>query len=168
MHAKSPVVCEQIISGHIDFGFVVNPVRHPDLVIRKLATDEVGFWSVTGTKSEVVIYNPDLIQSQTLLRKAAPLIVNAITSESLEVISTIARSGMGMAILPTRVARTIAPELNRITEFPVYPDQGNILLPTRSSAFSRGHSGPRSHQETQTVKLVRADDCQLVGGFKLV
>lgn len=123
IHAQSRVVCEQVISGRIDFGFVVNPVRHPDLVIRKLATDEVGFWSRTGERSEVLVYNPDLIQSQTLLRKAAPLIANAITSESLEVISAIARSGMGMAILPTRVTQALAPELRRITDLPTYLDQ---------------------------------------------
>lgn len=123
VHDKSRVICEQIISGRIDFGFVVNPVRHPDLVIRKLATDEVGFMSLDGKISDVLIYNPDLLQSQALLRRSKLNFSRSITSESLEVISLMARTGLGTAILPSRVAAALAPELMHLKQLPVYLDQ---------------------------------------------
>lgn len=123
VHDRSRIICEQVISGKIDFGFVINPVQHPELVIRKLATDEVAFWSLTGKVSDVLIYTPDGVQSQTLLKKAKLKFSRTLSSDNLEVISLIARSGVGTAILPTRVAKTLAPELQRIPNLPVYTDQ---------------------------------------------
>ena len=68
-HGLSRVICERVISGSIDFGIVVNPVKHPDLVIYKLASDEVGFWKVPRGLDNLLIYNPELTQSQSLLNK---------------------------------------------------------------------------------------------------
>ena len=68
-HDLSRIICEGVISGSLDFGIVVNPIKHPDLVIHKLASDEVSFWRASNGLKDVLIYNPELTQSQSLLKK---------------------------------------------------------------------------------------------------
>ncbi|HEX4925343.1 MAG TPA: LysR family transcriptional regulator [Bdellovibrionales bacterium] len=119
VHDLSRKVTESVISFKVDFGIVVNPVKHPDLVIKKLLDDEVGFWTgpertaVNDLKSEnaVLICDAELIQTQSLLKKAGKLdIKRRLTSSNLEVITSLVASGAGVGVLPERVA-TRLPEL---------------------------------------------------------
>jgi len=44
IHLKNDLsrkITEQVINLSIDIGIVINPIKHPDLIIRKLGTDEV-------------------------------------------------------------------------------------------------------------------------------
>ncbi|MEQ1877207.1 MAG: LysR family transcriptional regulator [Bdellovibrionia bacterium] len=117
-HDLSRRVTEGVVSFKIDFGIVVNPVKHPDLVIKKVLEDEVGFW--TGpTKTEannlkgenpVLICDGDLLQTQSLLkgvRKANLDFRRVLTSSNLEVVTALVSSGCGIGILPERVATCI-------------------------------------------------------------
>lgn len=112
-HGLSRDITSQVIQSEIDLGIVVNPVRHPDLVIRSLCKDEVCFWSSKITskinsidsKDLVLLFNPDMTQAQTLLRKAKLAAPRNIHSDSLESIAALAEAGAGIAILPTRVAK---------------------------------------------------------------
>ena len=45
IHGLSREMTEKVISWEADFGIVVNPIKHPDLVIIKLCTDEVTVFS---------------------------------------------------------------------------------------------------------------------------
>lgn len=128
-HDLSRIICEGVISGNIDFGLVVNPVPHPDLVIHKLTTDEVGFWRTPSGLERVLIFNPDLTQSQALLKKMKKKMIfdRFITSENLEVIATLAGAGVGAAILPGRVVKAMAPQLRPIKGSPVYADEVTFL-----------------------------------------
>ena len=47
-HDISRKFTEQVINLSIDIGIVVNPFKHPDLIIRKLCNDEVTFWVGNG------------------------------------------------------------------------------------------------------------------------
>lgn len=124
-HGLSRVICEGVISGSIDFGIVVNPIKHPELIIHKLASDEVGFWKTTKGLDNVLIYNPELAQSQALLKKVKKMATfdRSIASENLEVIATLAGSGTGVAILPSRVVKAIAPGLRKMKNSPTYVDE---------------------------------------------
>lgn len=104
VHGLSRVICEQVISGKIEFGLVINPIAHPDLVIQKLMQDEVGFWKSSGSSEEVLIYDPSLVQAQNLLKKVKKTFKRTIVSDNLEVIAMLAKTGVGTAILPGRVA----------------------------------------------------------------
>lgn len=124
IHNLSRIICEKVVSGQIDFGIVVNPNRHPDLVLKKLGTDEVCFWKKPGGLSDVLIYNQDLIQSQSMIKQIkSQFFERTIISDNLEVMSVLARSGAGVAILPTRVVGAIAPELKRVPNMPTYRDE---------------------------------------------
>ncbi|MCY4644148.1 MAG: LysR family transcriptional regulator [Bacteriovoracales bacterium] len=128
-HGLSRIVCEGVISGTIDFGIVVNPVRHPDLVIHKLARDEVGFWKMPNSLKDVLIYHPSLIQTQSLLKKIKNKMFfkRSIVSENLEVIASLSGTGTGIAILPGRVAKAIAPQLKRMKNTPIYRDEITLV-----------------------------------------
>jgi LysR family transcriptional regulator, cell division regulator len=109
VHDLSRKIAEGVISQQIDIGLVINPVAHPDLVIRKLANDRVTFWRSKNhrkTHGQRLIADLDLVQTQSLLRKAAKWI------------------GPEMRILPTSqldIARelcALGPRELRVTETP--------------------------------------------------
>ena len=116
IHDLSRKINEQVISMEIDIGIVVNPVRHPDLVIHHLCQDEVTFF--TGKKktimndpyngNAVLICDTDLSQSQSLLKKIQNKGIKysrVITTSNLENITSMTIQGAGIGILPTRVSK---------------------------------------------------------------
>lgn len=44
VHDLSRKILEGVINMSVDIGIVVNPVRHPGIILTKLYNDEVGFW----------------------------------------------------------------------------------------------------------------------------
>ncbi len=113
VHDLSRRITESVISFKIDFGIVVNPTPHPDLVIKELMKDEVSFW-ISKTKSPlqdtrgkgVLICDPDLPQSQTLMTQMAKYglqFQRTVTSSNLEVITSLVSAGCGVGIIPGRV-----------------------------------------------------------------
>lgn len=141
-HDLSRKITEAVISSNVDIGIVVNPVKHPDLIITKLAHDDVAFWvskseRPTSESNNRLIYDPDLIQSQTLLKKAAKAglqISRLIETRSLEVVAELTATGAGVGILPTRVANRASRPLRKIEGLPVFRDE--ICLVFRAEAKS--------------------------------
>lgn len=115
VHDLSRRITEDVISFKVDFGIVVNPWPHPDLVIRNLCKDEVSLW-VSDSPNElqdpssdkaVLICDPDLTQSQEILKKLgkAKLKFNrTLTTSNLEVVAAMVAAKIGVGILPSRVA----------------------------------------------------------------
>lgn len=133
-HDLSRKITEGVISSRIDVGIVVNPVRHPDLIIQKIADDEVTFWQsqqfaakeIATTQPEVLICDLDLSQSQALLKNLKGIafeFTRTVTSGSLEVIADLTASGTGIGILPTRVAGRARQPLVRVKGAPVFRDE---------------------------------------------
>lgn len=134
-HDLSRKINEQLVNLSIDIGIVVNPFQHPDLVIRELFQDEVTFWSAKKknnlneihNKEAVVIADPDLIQTQSLLKvykKQGISIHRMVTTASLEVAANLAIEGGGIAILPKRVALAFGKDkLQALPSAPIYHDQ---------------------------------------------
>lgn len=113
-HDLSRKITERVISFEIDCAIVVNPVAHPDLRIVPLCTDEVSFWRAGSGKfaEDVLICDPELIQSQALIGKIKKLghsdgqFKRIVNSSNLEVVAKLASVGAGIAILPSRVAKS--------------------------------------------------------------
>ncbi len=114
-HDLSRKITEGVISFEIDFGIVVNPIRHPDLVIKELCIDDVLFWTASKPSSTqslnpdtgVLICDLNLIQVQKLLgdlQKRKQGFRRIIQSSNLEVIADLTAAGVGVGILPSRVA----------------------------------------------------------------
>ncbi len=140
VHDLSRRITESLISSTVDIGIVVNPVKHPDLVITRLAHDDVTLWvseSLRGRNlSELpVIIDPDLIQSQVVLKKSAKIGIRAdrtIETGNLEIAADLTAHGCGVGILPTRVAERAMRPLSKIRLAPTYRDE--ICMVVRSES----------------------------------
>lgn len=133
-HDVSRKITEQVVSLSVDIGIVINPIRHPDLIITRLGKDETKFWSskksrkIQDLNSEncVVIGNMDSMQAKKLLSKVNKLHTNLhriISTESMEVIASLTAQGCGIGILPERMVKTMYPnKLHAVANMPVYSD----------------------------------------------
>ena len=132
-HDISRNITERVISSQIDIGIVVNPVKHPDLVLYKLYTDEVCLWDLPTKnyskletqKGLTIIYDPSMNQAQFILQqlqKKKISISRFITSSNLDVIAELTSSGCGVGILPTRVAQLSRSKLHAIPNLPNFSD----------------------------------------------
>jgi len=138
-HDISRKITESVINLSTDIGIVVNPLKHPDLIIRKLCNDEVTFWVGEGQRSiqdiharqALILCDPDLTQSQSLIKKMKQAGIKSeriLTTNSLEVVASLTAKGCGIGILPTRVAQAMYPDtLTRIPDAPVYSDEVCII-----------------------------------------
>jgi DNA-binding transcriptional LysR family regulator len=129
-HDLSRKITEMVISFKLDFGLVVNPVAHPDLVIKELFTDEVAFYRAKKLKAankNVLITEPDLTQTQELLnqlqKKKKISFERMITSSNLEVIRTMVVEGAGVGIVPGRVMGVDNKKVERIPGLPTFKDK---------------------------------------------
>ncbi len=134
-HDISRKITEQVINLSIDIGIVVNPFKHPDLIIKKLCTDEVGFWVGKGKRNiqdirstqAILLCEPDLTQTQILLKKCTKTGIapsRIMTINSLEVIANLTANGCGIGILPARVVKSTYPDkLKKIPNTPVHTDE---------------------------------------------
>ena len=138
-HDLSRKVTEGVVQGEIDLGIAVNPRPHPDLIISPVLQDDVTIWQRTGKQGKqnpwradnsILICDPELIQSQDILRrlrrKASP--TRIIESSNLEVICELTASGVGMGILPARVAQRASRPLARIEGTPVFRDEVCVVI----------------------------------------
>jgi DNA-binding transcriptional LysR family regulator len=135
-HDSSRKITEQVINLAIDIGIVVNPVKHPDLIIKKLAGDKITLWQGLSKRSlqdihsdrAQLIGDPDLIQTQTILRSLKKMGMNysrMITTNSLEVVAELTAIGCGIGILPANIARL--KNLSSIPKAPFYDDEICLL-----------------------------------------
>lgn len=135
IHDHSRKITEQVASMQIELGIVVNPSRHPDLVIKTLCHDEVTLW--TGPKAfntqnsdkqeGVLVCDPDLIQSQELVKKlkrSGLKFKRYLTTSNLEVATSLTAVGAGIGILPGRVAtKDKSLKLKKLPKAPFYRDE---------------------------------------------
>lgn len=133
-HDLSRKIAEGIINLMIDVGIVVNPIKHPDLVIKKLCTDEVTCWysralpkKYLASDEKVIICDPDLRQTQFLLKRIDDKGVKykrIITTNNLEVIANLTVAGVGIGILPGSVVKSLqSTTLKQLVGAPVYKDE---------------------------------------------
>ena len=129
VHDFSRKITESVVAYQVDLGFVVNPARHPDLVLRKLGDDRVLFWRKQGLRAlpPRIFADLNLNQMRELLRKTSPQAFKdwrLISTPSLELIRTLTLSGQGVGIMPERVALADRAELvPHDPSLPIYADQ---------------------------------------------
>lgn len=128
-HDFSRKITERVVSYEIDIGFVVNPVRHPDLVLKKMGDDRVMFWRAKGTGPvpKRIFADANLAQIQDILGKTHAKEFKdwkLINSNSLELIRTLTLSGQGIGILPERVAKADGADLIPYdSRLPIFEDK---------------------------------------------
>jgi len=145
-HALSRRIVESVISMEIDLGIVINPIRNPNLVIRKLADDEVCFWVGEGNSqiqnpqsgNAVLICDLELVQTQALLKKlkvAGIKYGRVLHTASLELITELTLSGAGIGIIPSRVANPKKNKgLRKLSKSPVFRDEISLIYRVENRA----------------------------------
>ena len=148
IHGLSREMSEKLISWEADFGVIVNPIRHPDLVITQLINDEVALFHTKGA-AKTLIYDKNLIQSQYIIKKMQKKINfnREVSSGSLEVVAKLCSLGLGYAILPSRVASQY-PQLDKLKDTDVFNDE--ICLVYRPEK----HKNKVSQKIIQTIKNI--------------
>ncbi len=123
-HDLSRNIQADIQRGLIDIGIVINPTRVPDLIIRSVANDIVGVWTNKSSKSlDTIICNPNLFQTQSILKKWKDRPRQIIATESLELICRLVSEDIGYGIIPQRAVKLSAAPLRQIEKLPIYKDE---------------------------------------------
>lgn len=131
VHDLSRKIMEGVINLSIDIGIVVNPIRHPGIILQKLYDDEMGFWQAEHYQlilenGTTIICDPDLIQTQhmlTTLRERGKIHYRLLTSNNLDVIASLVLGGAGIGILPRSVVKMCKSKLKSLPDMPSYHDE---------------------------------------------
>lgn len=147
IHGLSREMTEKVISWEADFGIVVNPIQHPDLVISHLYGDEVTLFH-TENATKKLIYDPNLTQSQYIIKHLAHKsdFKGDLHSANLELVAKLASLGVGYGLLPSRIAYQY-PQLKKLKNAPLLIDE--ICLIYRPDK----HRNMMSQKIIDTIKI---------------
>jgi len=127
IHDLSRNIQEKVQKGEIDLAIVINPRDMPDLIIKEIATDNFGFFEIRQSKRNIqnptIICNFDLFQTNELLKKSKLKLDSIIETSSLELIARMVDSGVGIGLMPERVARLISDKLILNENLPILKDR---------------------------------------------
>jgi DNA-binding transcriptional LysR family regulator len=144
-----------IINLSIDIGIIANPIRHPDLIISKLYDNECTFWTAdnvginknTINEDAVIVCDPNLPQTESLLKKikrSKARFPRLLTTNSIESVASLTANHCGIGILPTCYVTYAFPNsLHRIPKMPSHFDE--ICLVFRSE-----------NRNIQAIKVITA------------
>ena len=144
-HGLSRHMTEDVISQKLDAAFVVNPVAHPDLIIKEISKDTITVWkSKKCLNQDVLIVEPSLMQTQEVLKKFQKKnkpFNRIIESNSLEVIAQLVISGAGCGILPERVIKAISDhDIQSVKNAPEYHDRMCLIFKSEFRKSARGQA----------------------------
>lgn len=143
IHGLSREMTEKVIGWEADFGIVVNPIKHPDLVINHLFNDEVTIFYKEDAPHKL-IYDQNLAQSQYILKQIGEKahFHGVLNSANLEVVAKLTSLGLGCGFLPTRVASEYS-YLKKLKDAPLFKDE--ICLIYR----------PEKHKNSASKKIIQ-------------
>ena len=128
VHDLSRNIQSEVQKGNIDIGIVVNAVEVPDLVIYKVSKDTVNVWSSKNLKNaDTIICNPNLFQTQSILKKWKDKPLKIISTDSLDLICRLTAEGIGYGIIPERAVKLSKFKLKRVTALPSYQDEFSLV-----------------------------------------
>jgi DNA-binding transcriptional LysR family regulator len=109
-HDLSRKLTEKVISYELDLALVINPVKHKDLVLKKLGTDRIMLWKSSNVKKvpEILFTDWETSEFKSFMgKKSLQKFQNfsIVESSSLELIRSIVVQGAGIGFLPERVAK---------------------------------------------------------------
>ncbi len=123
-HDLSRNIQTEIQNGRIDIGLVINPVEVPDLIIQKLDYDKISVWSHPQVdESDTLICNPQLFQTQSILKKWKNKPHKIIATDSLELICRLTHEKIGYGVIPERAVLLSHNHLKVHNHLPTYKDE---------------------------------------------
>jgi len=146
-NAPSRAVLEATVDRSVHFGLVVNPEPHPDLVQMKLFRDAVDLFVLADGAPEAgdleaakerlrrgpLVFAGRIVQSQQIIDGLAAMDAlppRLLPCGDLELVKSLALAGLGVAVLPRRVARYLQERrLRRLhPELPFIADEIHLLF----------------------------------------
>ncbi|WP_409477847.1 LysR family transcriptional regulator [Pseudobdellovibrio sp. HCB154] len=142
-HGLSRHMTEQVVSSVLDVAFAVNPVAHPDLIIKEICRDEVCLWKAKNCQNDdVLIIEPGLLQTQDILQKLNKkgfTFKRVIESSSLEVIAKLVAEGVGCGIVPERVLQSYESQsYEKVKAAPQFSDKICLVYKQEFRKIKRG------------------------------
>jgi len=111
VHDTPVRVTEDVVNFKVDFGIVPEPMRHPDLVIKRICSDEIRMWVGDGNHptqdpqsgQAVLVYDPAVFW-RFVDAKRKITFRRIITATNFALVARLVAAGAGIGILPNRVA----------------------------------------------------------------
>lgn len=103
-HARSLEIQSLVQDGSVDFAVIVNPIKNPDLIIKKICDDKICIWKSSGKeiKKDQLIADMGLTQTQSILRSWPNSPTQFISTNDFHTIGSLTTSGLGYGMLPER------------------------------------------------------------------
>lgn len=126
-HDLSRNIVKKVLDFSVDIALAINPIPHPDLIIKPLTKDKIRLWesSIIKKKHELILANTELNQSQTILRKLTKNNYKVMHVDNLEVLTQLTISGLGIGILPEKNVAIFNKKnvLKKIRRSPIFIDE---------------------------------------------
>lgn len=123
VNGSSHDINKRVALGEIDFGIVMNPLPIPGLVTKFIGEDEVYVWESKNRYDDRLIYNPDMIQANSILSRWKDAPQGRVEVPNLELITHLVDAGSGYGIIPSQVVKAQRLNLRRIPGTPSYKDR---------------------------------------------
>jgi DNA-binding transcriptional LysR family regulator len=102
--ATSLEVTQKVARLELDLGFVINPVKNPDLIARKISVAFVGIWRRKGGGvCKALLFHPDMYQVPKIVAGSPDM--RKVPIADYEVIARSVANSDCLGILPDEVAR---------------------------------------------------------------
>jgi DNA-binding transcriptional LysR family regulator len=138
-NGSSAEVTDAVVNRAVDFGIIVNPIPHPELVLLELFKDAMDFFVASSSRTidleaaharlraGPLVFAGRVEQCQDLVGRLAAeglLPTRMLSCGDLELVKSFALAGLGVALLPRRVAAYGQPgKLRRLhASLPFFPD----------------------------------------------
>lgn len=122
INSSSAEINKMVATGEIDFGIVMNPLKLQGLIIREIGHDEVCIWEAKNRYSDKLIFNPQMLQSHSILQRWKKDTSDTVEVQNLELIAHLVASGAGFGILPSQVVKFQNVNLKKTPQTPTFQD----------------------------------------------
>jgi DNA-binding transcriptional LysR family regulator len=123
VNGSSHEINKRVALGEIDFGIVMNPLPIPGLVTKFIGEDEVFVWEAKNRFDDRLIYNPDMIQANSILSRWKEAPPSRVEVPNLELIASLVESGACYGIIPSQVVKAQRLQLKKVPGTPTYKDK---------------------------------------------
>jgi DNA-binding transcriptional LysR family regulator len=101
----------------------MNPLPIPGLVTKFIGEDEVFVWESKNRYDDRLIYNPDMIQANSILSRWKEAPAQRVEVPDLELIAHLVEAGAGYGIIPSQVVKAQRHHLKKVSGTPTYKDR---------------------------------------------
>jgi DNA-binding transcriptional LysR family regulator len=103
--ARSPEIVRRVLNHDLDVGFVANPQKFSELVIKPILQEDVALYSNSKTPKGYIVYNPDLMSSTQIIKNLRQAPSKFITVKNYDLAAELAVELKGSALLPFNTAK---------------------------------------------------------------